>query len=194
MQFGLRQQKHGFHRRVELAVHRRHLCFVIEVGQVADATHHGTGALLATEVHDQAIERQHADATWGDRHDFGGHVHALLQTEAGLFVVGHGHRDDDFVEQRRRAARHVFVAQRHGIESAAVHRDARWLASRGRLKVHAGIMREGSRSASLHRQQPQQVKGHLARLALAVQLQTELSQFVGAPAARGFQVNHPVAL
>ena len=130
LQRRIRQQEHGFDRGQQLAVHRGHLRFVIKVGQVADAAHHRTGALLAAEIHDEAVKRQHAHLAWQLGGRLTGHREPVLQAKAGLFVVRHGHRDDHLVKQLRRAPRHVFVPAGDGVEGAAVNRDA------GRGRVH----------------------------------------------------------
>ena len=58
------QQEHGFNLRAQLAVHRGHLRFVVEVGQVAGATNDGAGVLLGAKIHDQSVERQHRHACY----------------------------------------------------------------------------------------------------------------------------------
>jgi len=45
-------------------------------------------------------------------------ANALVQTEQGLFVVRHGHRHDDLIEQAQGAPNHVGMPQGVGIEGA----------------------------------------------------------------------------
>jgi hypothetical protein len=125
------QQKHGFHLGAQLAVHGRHLGFVIKVRQVANAAHHGRSLLRRAKVHDQAVKRQHGHT--GNAPCFGLHLrHAGLQRKQGFLVVGRGHGDDDLVKQPGRAAHHVAMAQCKRVKSAGIDSDARG--------GHAGIM------------------------------------------------------
>ena len=134
------QDKNRFDFRSELAVHRGHLRFVVEVGEVANTAHDYCGLVRGAEVDDEPVEGQHAYAPHRYR-GFANLINALRKTEHGFFVMRSGHGNDDPVEQAGSAAHHVAVAQRERVKGAGIDGNA-WC---GRLGGrHWGIMPLGA--------------------------------------------------
>jgi hypothetical protein len=147
LQVGCGQQKHGFYLRAQLAVHGGHLRFVVKVGHIAHAAHHGAGRMLGAKVHDQAIEWQDFDM----RHAFHSrlrHVYALLQAKQRLFMVCHSHRHDQRVKQARSTADHVFVAEGDGVKCAGVDGGTGHGRNDTRLGCFSALGRRNGRMAS----------------------------------------------
>ena len=101
-------------------VHARQLEFVVEIGARSQAAQHGGAAARRGELGHQALEGFDAHL-WAVAQGRARHVHALVQVEKGLFVVGHGHGHYHPVKQLRRTAHQVFMPQGDGVESSGVN-------------------------------------------------------------------------
>ena len=85
-----------------------------------------TGTLVSLDGADyyvddaqEAPKRDHLHIAVG-LGDLARNVHALADGEHGALVVASGHRQDQLVEQPRRARHQVFMPQRHRVEGAGV--------------------------------------------------------------------------
>ena len=122
------QHEYGFNFGPQLAVHRGHLGFVVEVGEVANAAHDGGGFVRRAEIDDEPVEGQHAYAPHRYR-GFANLINALRKTEHGFFVMRGSHGNDDLVEQAIGAAYHVCMAECERVKGAGIDGSAR----RGRI-------------------------------------------------------------
>ncbi|KAF5288608.1 hypothetical protein FQR65_LT20932 [Abscondita terminalis] len=101
------------------AVHARELELVVEVGDRAQATHHGLAAARDHEVAQQAAKAFHLDVGI-DGYGLAHHLHALFEVEQGLLVVARRHGHDHMAEELGGAAHHVLVAQGDRIEGSGI--------------------------------------------------------------------------
>jgi hypothetical protein len=104
-----------------VAVHERHLEFVLEIGDRPEAAHDRPGANLLHELHQQArkaLDPENAVAT----HQLADHLHPLLHREERILVLVVQHGDDDFVEHRAAALDDVEVTVVDRIEGARIDR------------------------------------------------------------------------
>ena len=111
----------GFYLGRELAVHLRELEFVFEVGERAQAADYYAALLLAHEVDEQAVEVFDLDVRKVDER-LARHYLSFLLAEGRALLRVDEHRDDEFVEERRRAFRYIYMSVRYRVERARVDR------------------------------------------------------------------------
>ena len=107
------QQEHRLHLRAQLAVHGRHLGFVVKVGQVADAAHHARSLLRAQKS--MISPSNGSTFTPSCFQSLPAPVHARFQRKQRFLVMGNRHGNDELVKQPGGATHHVVVAQREWV-------------------------------------------------------------------------------
>ncbi len=117
------RQKHGFDYPVNAAVHARHLEFVFEVGDGAQAADNDLRAFFMDEVHEQRVEADDFDIRQVAE-DLGGHLDTIGERKARLLGRAFGNGQDQFVEQRGGAPDQVFVTAGDRVEGAGIDRNA----------------------------------------------------------------------
>src|SRR5205085_2749658 len=90
----------GLHLGIEVAVHQRHLHFVLEIGNRAQPAHDHARPLPASVLDEQSVEGVHFHIGVLREH-FARYRDALGHGEERRLVDVHQHRDDDAIEQPR---------------------------------------------------------------------------------------------
>jgi hypothetical protein len=105
-----------------MAIHRRHLKLVLEVGDRAQTADDHARAGPPRVVDEQPVEAVDADLLAEGRRDLADHLDPLVHGEQParlLVIVGDG--DHDLVDEPEGATKDVEVAVRDGIERAGIH-------------------------------------------------------------------------
>ena len=105
----------------ELAVHRRHRQFVVEVGGGTEALDDGVHAPLPAVLGEESLpHRLHHDAAQGGQ-GFPGHVNAFLEREAVFLGVVRGDAHDDLVKEAGGPGNDFQVAVVDGVKGARAY-------------------------------------------------------------------------
>ena len=113
-------QKHGINFGCQMAVHASHLCFVVVIGDRAQASHNDTRALGVHKVTQQTGQRQDTHIAQILRH-FLGHGQTLVQCEQRFFMMCGGHGHHHFVKHLRRSIDHVFMTQCQWVKGSRIN-------------------------------------------------------------------------
>ena len=114
------REKHGFHGFGEVAVHRRELELVFEVGHRAQAAHDGFEAVPPGEIHGEPIVA-------GDRYfgqiaqNLARELDPLIEGEQRGFPRTRRDRDDYPIEQAHAPPHQLLVSAGDRVKSARVH-------------------------------------------------------------------------
>jgi hypothetical protein len=161
--------------------------FIVEVSHGAQAAHHGFAAARDDEIAQEAREALDSDPVAVRLHRVSRHVDALLQREECLLVMTRRDGDDDPGEQLSRTPHHIFVAQRHGVESPGVYRDH--VAGHGCFLLMQPLAAWFGGLCSRVRRPLQKVRVYCTGLQMAIERQAECGEFVISPPARCFEIN-----
>ena len=118
-------QEDGFDPAVDLLVHARHLIFIFEVGDGAQAPDDDAGPLRFGKVHQQRVEAGDDDFGVDVRTFAANHVQPFLIGKHGRLADVGGDADHQLVDQLRATPNDVHMAKGDGIEGAGIDTDTR---------------------------------------------------------------------